>query len=149
MGGKLKQFEIAVKPNILKSLDVTITEIFEALEKNNQNTGGAYIEKDQMTYFIRGVGMATGSKDLENVVVKNRNGAPVLIRDVASVSEGYAMRYGAATKDGKGEIVAGMALMLKGENSKAVVDRVKEKMAQINKTLPEVSLLKHLLIEVN
>ena len=136
-GGKLKQFEIAVKPNTLKSLDVTITEIFEALEKNNQNTGGAYIEKDQMTYFIRGVGMATGSKDLENVVVKNRNGAPVLIRDVASVNEGYAMRYGAATKDGKGEIVAGMALMLKGENSKAVVDRVKEKMAQINKTLPE------------
>jgi cobalt-zinc-cadmium resistance protein CzcA len=136
-GGKLKQFEIAVKPNTLKSLDVTITEIFEALEKNNQNTGGAYIEKDQMTYFIRGVGMATGSKDLENVVVKNRNGSPVLIRDVASVNEGYAMRYGAATKDGKGEIVCGMALMLKGENSKAVVERVKEKMAQINKTLPE------------
>ncbi|AWM14639.1 CusA/CzcA family heavy metal efflux RND transporter [Flavobacterium sediminis] len=136
-GGKLKQFEIAVKPNTLKSLDVTITEIFEALEKNNQNTGGAYIEKDQMTYFIRGVGMATGSKDLENVVVKNRNGTPVLIRDVASVKEGYAMRYGAATKDGKGEIVCGMALMLKGENSKAVVDRVKERMVQINKTLPE------------
>ncbi|MFC4740465.1 CusA/CzcA family heavy metal efflux RND transporter [Flavobacterium ponti] len=136
-GGKLKQFEIAVKPNTLKSLDVTITEIFEALEKNNQNTGGAYIEKDQMTYFIRGVGMATGSNDLENVVVKNRNGAPVLIRDVASVNEGYAMRYGAATKDGKGEIVCGMALMLKGENSKAVVDRVKERMVQINKTLPE------------
>ncbi|MDK2771392.1 MAG: CusA/CzcA family heavy metal efflux RND transporter [Flavobacterium sp.] len=136
-GGKLKQFEIAVKPNTLKSLDVTITEIFEALEKNNQNTGGAYIEKDQMTYFIRGVGMATGSNDLENVVVKNRNGTPVLIRDVASVKEGYAMRYGAATKDGKGEIVCGMALMLKGENSKAVVDRVKERMVQINKTLPE------------
>lgn len=136
-GGKLKQYEIAVNPNTLNSLGVTITEIFEALENNNQNTGGAYIEKDQYAYFIRGVGMATGIKDLENVVVKNRNGAPVLVRDVATVKEGIALRYGASTKDGKGEIVCGLALMLKGENSKAVVERVKEKMAQINKTLPE------------
>jgi len=136
-GGKLKQYEIAVNPNTLNSLGVTITEIFDALEKNNQNTGGAYIEKDQYAYFIRGVGIATGIKDLENVVVKNRNGAPVLIRDVATVREGIALRYGASTKDGKGEIVCGLALMLKGENSSAVVDRVKEKMAQINKTLPE------------
>lgn len=96
-----------------------------------------YIEKDQYAYFIRGVGMATGIKDLENVVVKNRNGAPVLVRDVAAVREGVALRYGASTKDGKGEIVCGMALMLKGENSKAVTERVKEKMVQINKTLPE------------
>ncbi|TDE29341.1 CusA/CzcA family heavy metal efflux RND transporter [Flavobacterium ranwuense] len=136
-GGKLKQYEIAVNPNTLNSLGVTITEIFEALEKNNQNTGGAYIEKDQYAYFIRGVGMATGIKDLENVVVKNRNGSPVLIRDVASVNEGISLRYGASTKDGKGEIVCGLALMLKGENSSAVVERIKEKMIQINKTLPE------------
>jgi len=136
-GGKLKQFEIAVNPNMLNSLDVTITEIFDALEKNNQNTGGAYIEKDQYTYFIRGVGMAKGVKDLENVVVKNRNGSPVLVRNVAQVREGVALRYGASTKDGKGEIVSGMVLMLKGENSSAVVNRVHEKMAQINKSLPE------------
>ncbi|ESU19077.1 MULTISPECIES: CusA/CzcA family heavy metal efflux RND transporter [Flavobacterium] len=136
-GGKLKQYEVAVNPNTLNSLGVTITEIFDALEKNNQNTGGAYIEKDQYAYFIRGVGMATGIKDLENVVVKNRNGAPVLVRDVATVREGIALRYGASTKDGKGEIVCGLALMLKGENSSAVVERVKEKMVQINKTLPE------------
>ncbi|MCJ1808260.1 CusA/CzcA family heavy metal efflux RND transporter [Flavobacterium covae] len=136
-GGKLKQYEIAVNPNTLNSLGVTISEIFQALEKNNQNTGGAYIEKDQYAYFIRGVGMATGIQDLQNVVVKNRNGAPVLIRDVATVREGIALRYGASTKDGKGEIVSGLALMLKGENSSAVVNRVKEKMKQINKTLPE------------
>ena len=136
-GGKLKQYEVAVNPNTLNSLGITITEIFEALEKNNQNTGGAYIEKDQYAYFIRGVGMATGIKDLENVVVKNRNGSPVLVRDVATVNEGIAMRYGASTKDGKGEIVSGLALMLKGENSSAVVERVKEKMVQINKSLPE------------
>lgn len=136
-GGKLKQYEIAVNPNMLNSLGVTITEIFEALEKNNQNTGGAYIEKDQYTYFIRGVGMAKGVKDLENVVVKNRNGSPFLVRNLAQVREGVALRYGASTKDGKGEIVSGMVLMLKGENSSAVVSRVHEKMAQINKSLPE------------
>ena len=136
-GGKLKQYEIAVNPNTLNSQGVTITEIFDALEKNNQNTGGAYIEKDQYAYFIRGVGMASGIKDLQNVVIKNRNGAPVLVRDVATVREGVALRYGASTKDGKGEIVCGLALMLKGENSSAVVSRVKERMAQINKTLPE------------
>ncbi|MCI9846947.1 CusA/CzcA family heavy metal efflux RND transporter [Flavobacterium pectinovorum] len=136
-GGKLKQYEIAVNPNTLNSLGVTITEIFDALEKNNQNTGGAYIEKDQYAYFIRGVGMATGVRDLENVVVKNRNGSPVLVRDVAQVREGISLRYGASTKDGKGEIVCGMALMLKGENSSAVVERIKEKMIQINKSLPE------------
>ena len=136
-GGKLKQYEIAVNPNMLNSLGVTITEIFEALEKNNQNTGGAYIEKDQYTYFIRGVGMAKGVKDLENVVVKNRNGSPVLVRNVAQVREGVALRYGASTKDGKGEIVSGLVLMLKGENSSAVVSRIHDKMAQINKSLPE------------
>lgn len=136
-GGKLKQYEVAVNPNTMNSQGVTITEIFEALEKNNQNTGGAYIEKDQYAYFIRGVGMASGVNDLQNVVIKNRNGAPVLVRDVATVREGIALRYGASTKDGKGEIVCGLVLMLKGENSSAVVNRVKERMKQINKTLPE------------
>jgi heavy metal efflux system protein len=136
-GGYQKQYEISVNPNRMNSSGVTITEIFEALEKNNQNTGGAYIEKDQYAYFIRGVGMANGITDLENIVVKNRNGSPVLVRDVATVRKGTAIRYGATTKDGKGEIVGGLALMLKGENSSAVVERVKEKMVQINKTLPQ------------
>lgn len=136
-GGYLKQYEISIDPNRLNSTGVTITEIFDALEKNNQNTGGAYIEKDQYAYFIRGVGMASGISDLGNIVVKNRNGSPVLVRDVAKVSEGTSIRYGATTKDGKGEIVGGLALMLKGANSSAVVERVKEKMIQVNKTLPE------------
>ncbi|HOZ75434.1 MAG TPA: CusA/CzcA family heavy metal efflux RND transporter [Flavobacterium sp.] len=136
-GGYQKQYEISVNPNRMNSSGVTITEIFEALEKNNQNTGGAYIEKDQYAYFIRGVGMASGITDLENIVVKNRNGSPVLVRDVATVRKGTAIRYGATTKDGKGEIVGGLALMLKGENSSAVVERVKQKMVQINKTLPQ------------
>src|SRR6187431_1089236 len=118
-GGKLKQYEVVVNPNKLNSLGVTITDIFNALEKNNQNTGGAYIEKDQYAYFIRGVGMANGIKDLENVVVSNKNGSPILVRNVAEVREGISLRYGASTKDGKGEIVSGLALMLKGENSSA------------------------------
>jgi heavy metal efflux system protein len=136
-GGSVKQYEIAVDPNRLNSSGVTITEIFDALEKNNQNTGGAYIEKDEYAYFIRGVGMASGIKDIGNIVVKNRNDTPILIRDVATVQPGNAIRFGATTKDGKGEIVGGLTLMLKGENSKAVVERVKEKMIQINKMLPE------------
>ncbi len=136
-GGKLKQYEVAINPNKLNSLGVTIIDVFEALEKNNQNTGGAYIEKDQFAYFIRGEGMAVGIKDIENVVVANRNGTPILIRNVAEVREGISIRYGASTKDGKGEIVSGLALMLKGENSSAVVESVKAKMVQINKTLPE------------
>ncbi|RZJ65203.1 MAG: CusA/CzcA family heavy metal efflux RND transporter [Flavobacterium sp.] len=136
-GGYLKQYEISVNPNRLNSSGVTISEIFDALEKNNQNTGGAYIEKDQYAYFIRGVGMAAGISDLGNIVVKNRNGSPVLIRDVAQVSEGTSIRYGATTKDGKGEIVGGLVLMLKGANSSEVVERVKDRMVQINKTLPK------------
>ncbi|MFH6944893.1 CusA/CzcA family heavy metal efflux RND transporter [Flavobacterium sp. FlaQc-50] len=136
-GGSVKQYEISVDPNRLNSAGVTITEIFDALEKNNQNTGGAYIEKDEFAYFIRGVGMASGIKDIGNIVVKNRNATPILIRDIATVQLGNAIRFGATTKDGKGEIVGGLTLMLKGENSKAVVERVKEKMIQINKMLPE------------
>ncbi len=136
-GGSSKQYEIAVDPNKLNSLGTTTTEIFDAVEKNNQNTGGAYIEKDNLAYAIRGVGMANGIKDIENIVVKNRQGAPILIRDVATVQEGTAIKYGAVTKDGKGEIVGGLVLMLKGENSSEVVKAVKERMIQINKSLPE------------
>ncbi|MBK7763363.1 MAG: CusA/CzcA family heavy metal efflux RND transporter [Bacteroidetes bacterium] len=136
-GGSAKQFEIAVDPNKLNSMSTTTTEIFDAVEKNNQNTGGAYIEKDNLAYIIRGVGMANGIQDIENIVVKNRNGAPILVRDVATVQEGTAIKYGAVTKDGKGEIVGGLALMLKGENSSEVVKAVKERMLQINKSLPE------------
>jgi heavy metal efflux system protein len=136
-GGSLKQYEIAVNPDRLNSMGVTITEIFEAVGKNNQNTGGAYIEKDRLAYFIRGVGVAKGISDIEKIFVKNRSGAPVLVRDVATVQMGKALRYGATTKDGKGEIVGGITMMLKGENSSAVVKRVKERMVQINKTLPE------------
>ncbi|CAM3995430.1 MULTISPECIES: CusA/CzcA family heavy metal efflux RND transporter [Flavobacterium] len=137
LGGFLKQYEIAVQPNKLKNMNTTITEIFDALEQNNENTGGAYIDKKPYAYFIRGIGMVTSIEDIEKIVVKNQNGVPVLIRDVAKVQIGSAIRYGAVTKDGKGEDVSGMVMMLKGENSGEVVNLVKEKMEQIKKSLPE------------
>lgn len=137
LGGDLKQYEIAVQPDRLKSMNVTITDIFIALEKNNENTGGAYIDKQPYVYFIRALGMVKNIADIEKIVVKNNNGIPILIRDVAKVQEGSALRYGAVTKDGRGEVVGGMVLMLKGENSSAVVNRTKAKVEQIRKSLPE------------
>lgn len=137
LGGFLKQYEIAVQPDKLKSMNTTMTEIFEALEKNNENTGGAYIDKKPYAYFIRGIGMVNNIEDIQKIVVKNQNGIPILIRDVATVQKGSSIRYGAVTKDGHGEEVSGMVMMLKGENSADVVNRVKIKMEQIKKSLPE------------
>lgn len=137
LGGYLKQYEIAVQPDKLKSMNTTISEIFDALEVNNENTGGAYIDKKPYAYFIRGIGMVNGIDDINKIVVKNQNGIPILIRDVAKVQIGSSIRYGAVTKDGKGEEVSGMVMMLKGENSGQVVTRVKEKMEQIKKSLPK------------
>ncbi len=137
LGGFLKQYEITVQPDKLKSMNTTITEIFEALEKNNENIGGAYIDKKPYAYFIRGIGMVNSMDDINKIVVKNNNGIPILIRDVASVQRGSSVRYGAVTKDGKGEEVTRMVMMLKGENSSEVVNSVKLKMEQIKKSLPE------------
>jgi len=137
-GGYLKQYEVAIDPLRLKALNITIPEIFDALEKNNENTGGAYIEKQQSSYYIRGIGVVTGIEDIGKIVVKtNDNGVPVMIRDVAHVDYGYAPRYGAQTRNGQGEVVGGIVMMLKGENSAEVVNRVKERMATIQQSLPE------------
>jgi cobalt-zinc-cadmium resistance protein CzcA len=136
LGGVLKQYEIAVQPDKLKSMNTTITEIFAALENNNENTGGAYIDKKPYAYFIRGIGMVSSIDDINKIVVKNQNGIPILIRDVAKVQIGAGIRYGAVTKDGKGEEVSGMVMMLKGENSGEIVKIVKGKMEQIKKSLP-------------
>lgn len=144
-GGYQKQYEVAISPDRLKSMDVTIAEIFEALEKNNENTGGAYIEKNRMANFIRGEGLLRTKKDIENIAIKNVEGTPVLIGDVAKVQFGHAVRYGAFTKDGKGEAVGGIVMMLKGENSNAVIGRVKERIAEIQKILPEGLEIKYFL----
>lgn len=137
LGGHLKQYEVAVQPDRLKSMDTSILEIFDALEQNNENTGGAYIDKKPYAYFIRSIGMVQSMEDIEKIVVKTVNGTPILIRDVAEVKIGSSIRYGAVTKDGKGEDVSGMVMMLKNANTQEVVKLVKEKMTQIEKTLPE------------
>ena len=136
-GGHLKQYEVAVNPHRLNSMNISIAEVFEALEKNNENTGGSYIEKQYNTYFIRGEGLVKSLADIEKIVVKTVNGIPVLIRDIAKVGFGTAPRYGAITWNGHGEVVGGQALMLKGENSFEVVNAVKERIEQIKKSLPE------------
>jgi cobalt-zinc-cadmium resistance protein CzcA len=136
-GGFVKQYEIALDNDKLNSLNISIPEIYEALEKNNENTGGSYIEQRSSAYFIRGLGQVKSLQDIEKIVVKNVNEIPVLIRDVAKVQFGSAMRYGAVTRNGEGEVVAGITLMLKGENFNNVIKNVKERMTQIQKSLPE------------
>lgn len=137
-GGFLKQYEVAVNPDRLRSLKVSLAEIFSALQKNNQNTGGAYIEKQPNAYFIRGIGLVNSLEDIEKIVVRNHEGGiPLLIRDVAQVKYGKAIRYGAMTRNDEGEVVGGIVLMLKGANSAQVIEHVKKRIAQIEKNLPE------------
>lgn len=137
-GGYLKQYEIAIDPNKLRSYNLSMAQVFTALEKNNQNTGGAYIDKNPNAYFIRSEGLIRSPEDIGKIVVTStQSGIPVLVRDIATVQFGHATRYGAMTYNSEGEVVGAIVLMLKGENSSAVVGRVKERMDQIQKTLPE------------
>ncbi|MET3114318.1 cobalt-zinc-cadmium resistance protein CzcA [Pedobacter sp. CG_S7] len=137
-GGKLKQYEIAVKQDQLKANNLTITAIFDALEKNNENTGGAYIEKGPTVLYIRSEGLTQSREDIEKIVVKKlANGMPVLMRQVATVKFGSAIRYGAMTYNDQGEVAGAVVMMLKGENSSAVIKRVKEKITDIQKMLPQ------------
>ena len=137
-GGQMKQYEVAVNPDRLIAMGITIPEIFVALEKNNENTGGAYIDKKPNAYFIRGVGLIGSFDDIKNIVVKtNPNGIPILIKDVAEVHLGSAVRYGAMTYNGEVDAVGGVVMMLKGANSADVVSRIKDKMSTIQKSLPK------------
>jgi heavy metal efflux system protein len=136
-GGNKKQYEVAVDPDELRAIGITITEVFSALENNNQNTGGAYIERNHQANFIRGEGLARTISDIENMVVKTVNGIPIKVKDIGMVSMGSAVRYGALTKDGKGEAVGGMILMLKGANSNEVIENVTQRVEQIRQSLPE------------
>ncbi|MDC7994171.1 MULTISPECIES: CusA/CzcA family heavy metal efflux RND transporter [Flavobacteriaceae] len=136
-GGYVKQYEVAINPDKLKSFGITMNQVFEALEMNNANTGGAYIEKNHQANFIRGEGLARSLEDLENTVVTNQNGSPVLVRDVAEkVGFGNQVRYGAFTQDGH-ETVGGQILMLKGESPGTVIENVQERINEIQKSLPE------------
>lgn len=135
-GGQLKQYEVAVSPRQLVGMDISITEIFEALEANNANTGGSYIEKGPDAYYIRTDGLARDADDISGIVLKNIDGVAVTIGDVARVTTGYATRFGAMTQDGKGEAVGGITMLLKGANASQVVERVKERIERIQGMLP-------------
>jgi cobalt-zinc-cadmium resistance protein CzcA len=135
-GGFLKQYEVAIDPSKLVSMNISISEIYEALEKNNSVAGGGYIEKNGKAFFIRGEGLVNSLEDIENIVVRN-DGTPIFIKDVAIVGFGSATRFGAITGNGEGEKVLGQIMMLKDGNSKEVIGTVKERVASIQSTLPE------------
>ncbi|NDP23160.1 MAG: efflux RND transporter permease subunit, partial [Paludibacter sp.] len=137
-GGKLKQYEVAIDPGKLKSHNITIADVFTALEKNNQNAGGAYIEKGSRVLYIRTEGLINTIENIKDIAIKNTaNGTPLFIRDVADVRIGSAIRYGAMTYNGEGEVSGAIVMMLKGANSNIVIKNIKERIAQIRKTLPE------------
>lgn len=136
-GGDIKQYEVAIDPDELQAMGLHISDVFRALEKNNQNSGGAYIEKNHYANFIRAEGLTRTLEDIEQIVISHENGMPIIVGDVAKVQYGTAVRYGAFTKDGLGEAVGGMILMLKGANSNEVISSVKERMKEIQKSLPE------------
>jgi cobalt-zinc-cadmium resistance protein CzcA len=137
-GGYLREYEVSVDPNRLAANDVTMAELYQALQDNNANTGGAYLERGPNAYFIRGEGRATSLADLGATVLKQASkGAPLLVRDVATVRMGHAVRYGAMTRNGQGETVGGIVLMLKGASSENTIKNVKARVVEIQKTLPK------------
>lgn len=136
-GGFLKQYEVAINTEKLNAMDITAQEVFQAVETNNSVAGGGYIEKVNQAFFIRGEGLVNSLEDIENIVVKNEGGVPIYIKDVAKVGFGNATRFGAITGNGEGEKVLGQVMMLKDANSKKVIEAVKERVANIAKSLPE------------
>ncbi|MBS1663413.1 MAG: CusA/CzcA family heavy metal efflux RND transporter [Bacteroidetes bacterium] len=136
-GGKLKQYEVSVRPDRLAAMNLTLAEVFAAMQRNNGNTGGGYIDKGPNIYFIRGEGMIGNLEDMGNIVVRNTGGIPVLVKDIGTVGFGFAPRYGAMTRNGGGETVGGVVLMQKGENAVKVIHSVKERMTAIEKSLPD------------
>lgn len=136
-GGYLKQYEIAIDPDVLTALHLTIGDVFEALSRNNQNTGASYIEKQGRAYYIRSEGMLSSTKDIEKIVVANRNGMPVHVSDIGRVGFGSPKRFGAMTMDGDGECVGGIAMMLKGANANVVTKELSERIEKVQKMLPE------------
>jgi cobalt-zinc-cadmium resistance protein CzcA len=141
-GGKLKQYEISIEPTKLKSYNLSIEDVFEALEKNNQNTGGAYIEKGPIALYIRSEGLIGNIDDIQTICIKNNsNGTPLLLRDIAEINIGFATRYGALCYNDEGEVSGAVVMMLKGENSSRVIDNIKQRISQIQKTLPKGVIL--------
>lgn len=135
-GGQEKQYQVLVEPSKLVSYGLTVHDVTEALARNNSNGGGAYIEQAGEQQLLRGVGLIQNLRDIENIVVTARNGTPVFVRNLGEVNLGAQVRQGAATRDGRGETVMGIAMMLKGENGREVTARVRERLAEVGRALP-------------
>ncbi|MHB9039746.1 MAG: efflux RND transporter permease subunit, partial [Melioribacteraceae bacterium] len=135
-GGELKQYQLLIDPQKLLKFNISIRDVIEAVSNNNANAPGAYIEHKQEQYVVVGEGIAKSMSDIESIIIKSTDGSPVFVRNVAEVKEGAAIRQGAVTLNGKAEIVSGITMMLKGENARIVTERVKERVAEIEKTLP-------------
>ncbi len=136
-GGFLRQYEVSIDPVLLESFDIELKQIHESLQLNNANAGGSYVERGPNAIYIRSEGLMRTKEDIENTIVENRGGTPILIRDIAKVKDGFAPRYGAMTMDGKGEVVGGITLMLKGANSSKTIENVQQRIQKIQKSLPE------------
>ncbi|MCU7500972.1 MAG: efflux RND transporter permease subunit [Bacteroidota bacterium] len=133
-GGYFKQFQVVVSPEKLVKYNLTVNDVYEAVQKNNQNVGGNILDRYSEEYIVRGVGLIKSDEDIRNIVLKSSGGTPVFVRDVADIKVGEAVRQGASLKNGAGEIVGGIVMMLKGENSREVVERVEEKVKDINES---------------
>ncbi|BFU92464.1 MAG: Cation efflux system protein CzcA [Nitrospira sp.] len=136
LGGFAKQYEVLVDPNRLTSFELTLRQVQAAVAGNNQNAGGSYIEQGGDKLVVYGVGLARSAGDLEQIVVAAHKGTPIYLRDVAQVRQGTAIRLGGVTRDGKGEVLEGIAVMLRGGNSREIVLGVKDKVELINRVLP-------------
>src|SRR3954454_24181390 len=136
-GGDVKQYQVIVDQQALVSYKITLKSLFEAIQNNNQNTGANFIEHGDEQYVVRGLGLVKDIEDIKNIVLDSRNGTPIRVGDVATVDIGNEIRQGAVTKDGQGEVVTGIVLKRINENTKQVIERIKAKVAEINKSLPE------------
>ncbi len=136
-GGFEKQYHVHINPDALINYNVTLHEVYESVVRNNSNVGGGSIEKQSDQYSIRGIGLIEDMEDLRNVVVKTEHGTPIYLKQLAVVEYGEGLRVGAVTQDGKGEVVTGIVMMLKGANSREVAQRVHEKIKEIKPSLPK------------
>jgi cobalt-zinc-cadmium resistance protein CzcA len=136
-GGDVKQYQVIVDQQALVNYNIPLKSLFEAIQANNQNTGANFIEHGDEQYVVRGIGLVKDIEDIKNIVLDSRGGTPIRVSDVASVEIGSELRQGAVTKDGQGEVVTGIVLKRINENTKQVIERIKEKVAEINKALPE------------
>jgi len=135
-GGRVKQFQVVVNPDRLTSFKISLQQVFEALEKNNANANGNFIEHKSEQYIVQGLGLVKDTRDIENIIVATHEHTPVFVRDIAEVKVGWELRQGAVTADGNGEVVCGIVQMLKGASGRDVVNAIKEKLPEIKKALP-------------